>query len=69
VQRSLRLGRRDPHQAGDDAGEAGEVARRAAREPHLLEQDLPFRHWSKGAIFSPAARAGWLDPDLKPLPF
>jgi hypothetical protein len=48
---------------------AGDFPQLLAREPHLLEQDLPFRHWSKEAIFSPAARAGWLDPDLKPLPF
>jgi hypothetical protein len=39
------------------------------RVPHLLEQDLPFRHWSREAMFSPEARAGWLDPDLRPLPF
>jgi hypothetical protein len=39
------------------------------RMPHLLEKDLPFRHWSREAMFSPEARAGWLDPDLRPLPF
>ena len=39
------------------------------RTPHLLEQDLPFRHWSRDALFSPEARAGWLEPDLSPLPF
>jgi hypothetical protein len=37
--------------------------------PHLLEKDLPFRHWSREAIFSPQARAGWVEPDLRPLPF
>ena len=39
------------------------------RVPHLLEKDLPFRHWSREAMFSPEARARWLDPDLLPLPF
>jgi hypothetical protein len=39
------------------------------RVPHLLEKDLPFRHWSREAMFSPDARARWLDPDLLPLPF
>jgi hypothetical protein len=39
------------------------------RVPHLLEKNLPFRHWSREAIFSPQARVGWLEPDLLPLPF
>ena len=39
------------------------------RVPHLLEKDLPFRHWSREAMFSPEARARWLDPDLLSLPF
>jgi hypothetical protein len=39
------------------------------RAPHLLEQDLPFRHWSRGAILSQQARTGWVEPDLRPLPF
>jgi hypothetical protein len=39
------------------------------RMSHLLEKDLPFRHWSREAIFSPQARAGWVEPDLRPLPF
>jgi hypothetical protein len=39
------------------------------RMPHLLEKDLPFRHWSREAMFSRHARAGWLEPDLRPLPF
>ena len=39
------------------------------RLPHLLDKELPFRHWSREAIFSPAARTGWVAPDLEPLPF
>jgi hypothetical protein len=26
-------------------------------------------HWSREALFSAEARRGWLEPDLKPLPF
>ena len=37
-------------------------------EPHLLQKDLPFRHWSRDRLMSPAARAGWVDPDLRSLP-
>jgi hypothetical protein len=31
--------------------------------------DWLFRHWSKPVLFSPAARAAWVEPDLEPLPF
>jgi hypothetical protein len=39
-----------------------------AAEPHLLEKELPFRHWSRERLLSLPARAGWVDPDLRPLP-
>jgi len=38
------------------------------RHPMLLSKDLPLRHWSRDALFSDAARAAWLEPDLLPLP-
>lgn len=28
----------------------------------------PGRHWSRALLFSPTARAQWVDPDLTPLP-
>jgi hypothetical protein len=31
--------------------------------------DWLLAHWSKDALFSPAARRAWLEPDLQPLPF
>jgi CDP-diacylglycerol--glycerol-3-phosphate 3-phosphatidyltransferase len=37
--------------------------------PILLEGKLPFSHWSRETMMSPAARAGWVEPDLQPLPF
>jgi hypothetical protein len=32
----------------------------------LLDKDLPLQYYSRGRLFSEAARAGWLEPDLKP---
>lgn len=37
-------------------------------EPHLLEKELPFRHWSRELMASDAARRQWVDPDLRPMP-
>jgi hypothetical protein len=48
---------------------AGDFSALLAHAPHLVEKDLPFRHWSREAMFSPQARASWVDPDLRPLPF
>lgn len=31
--------------------------------------DWLLAHWSREALFSPAARRAWRDPDLQPLPF
>jgi hypothetical protein len=36
--------------------------------PHLLEKDLPYRHWSREAMWGQAARAVWVEPDLLALP-
>jgi len=40
-----------------------------ARVPMLLDKNLAQRHWSRTAMFGPAARAAWVEPDLVPLPF
>jgi hypothetical protein len=31
-------------------------------------RELPLRHYSEGVLKSPEARAGWVEPDLLPLP-
>lgn len=31
--------------------------------------DWPLSYWSRDLLFSTAARRGWVDPDLRPLPF
>ena len=36
--------------------------------PFLLDKDLPSRHWSRETMWSPAARAQWVAPDLLALP-
>jgi hypothetical protein len=38
------------------------------RFPILLEKDLPYRHWTHTTFDSQDARAGWVSPDLSPLP-
>ena len=51
----------------EDGG--GDWAERANR---LLERygarDLPLRHYTKGRLMSEEARAGWVEPDLLPVP-
>ena len=37
--------------------------------PFLLDKNLAQRHWSRTAMFGPEGRAGWVEPDLAPLPF
>jgi hypothetical protein len=37
--------------------------------PMLLRKDLPLAHWSRDTLYGDAARAGWVEPDLAPLPF
>jgi len=39
-----------------------------AAEPHLLDKNLPYRHWSRELMGSDEARQRWLDPDVLELP-
>lgn len=32
------------------------------------DRGLPLRHYTRERLFSPEARAGWVEPDLTPLP-
>ncbi len=36
--------------------------------PMLLDKDLPYRHWRRETMFSPDARAHWVEPDILALP-
>jgi hypothetical protein len=41
----------------------------ADRHPALLDKRLLARHYSARALASPAARAGWAEPDRAPFPW
>lgn len=49
----------DPARRVDDLG--NELVRTCG------DRDLPLRHWSRERLFAPAARLGWVPPDLHPL--
>jgi hypothetical protein len=34
----------------------------------LADRALPLEYYSEGRLFSAAARVGWIEPDLRPLP-
>jgi len=38
------------------------------RCPELLDPNLPLQFYSRERLSSDAARAGWIEPDLRPLP-
>jgi len=46
----------------------GETVKELLRTP-LADTNLPLRHWSPELLWSDAARTGWVEPDLKALPF
>ena len=39
------------------------------KKPFLLDKNLAQRHWTRTSMFGPDARARWVEPDLRPLPF
>ena len=39
-----------------------------AAEPHLLDKNLPFRHWSSERMSRDDAKRQWVEPDLRPMP-
>jgi len=52
----------------ENAPEARSIDELLARFPFLLEKGLPFKHWRGETFNSDRARAGWVEPDLIPLP-
>lgn len=46
----------------------GEFAAFLTAFPHLLDKDLPYRHWRRETLGSAVARAQWVEPDLRALP-
>ncbi len=41
----------------------------AARNPALLDKRLLSRHYRSATLAAPAARSGWVEPDLAPFPW
>jgi hypothetical protein len=41
--------------------------RRRLIEGPLGRRELLFDYWTRATLFSPAARSGWVEPDLRPL--
>ena len=39
-----------------------------AAEPHLLDKNLPYRHWSRERMGTDEARRQWLEPDIRLMP-
>jgi hypothetical protein len=39
-----------------------------AAYPQLLDKELPVRHWRRETLYSDAACAAWVEPDLLALP-
>jgi hypothetical protein len=39
-----------------------------AAEPHLLDKNLPYLHWSRERMGSEEARRRWVEPDLRSMP-
>jgi hypothetical protein len=55
--------------ADRSAGKTGDFADFATRYPALLDKRLLSRHYSAAVLAHPAARTGWLEPDLAPFPW
>ncbi|MDQ6711954.1 MAG: hypothetical protein M3Z28_02030 [Candidatus Dormibacteraeota bacterium] len=39
-----------------------------AAEPHLLDKNLPYLHWSRERMGSDEARRQWVEPDVRLMP-
>jgi hypothetical protein len=51
------------------AAPGGDFASFAERHPALLDKRMLSRHYTARTLASPAARAGWAEPDLAPFPW
>ncbi len=54
--------------AMETAPETRSVDELLARFPFLLDKSLPYRHWRGETFNSDQARAGWIEPDILPVP-
>lgn len=49
------------------AGASGELSDVLRAHPALADKDRPFQYYSRELLLSDAARAAWVDPDLRVL--
>jgi hypothetical protein len=49
--------------------DTGDFAAFAGHHPALLDKRLLTRFYRASTLASPAARAGWVEPDLTPFPW
>ena len=49
------------------AGASGELSDILREHPALADKDLPLQYYSRALLFSEAARAAWVEPDLRVL--
>lgn len=56
------------HHAKENAADANNIDELIAKFPMLLDKNLPYKHWSSESFSSLEARAGWIAPDILPLP-
>jgi hypothetical protein len=54
--------------AMENSHDARTIDELLASFPFLLDKGLPYRHWRGETFNSSLARAGWVEPDLVPLP-
>ncbi len=54
--------------AMNNAKDAKSIDELLEKFPLLLDKNLQYRHWREGTFNSDEARAGWVEPDLVPLP-
>ena len=51
----------------DERNEARSLVSLANELAATADKSLPLEHYTRERLFSPEARAGWVEPDLKPL--
>ena len=51
-----------------ERNEARALVRLANELTATADKSLPLAHYTRELLFSPEARASWVEPDLKPLP-
>lgn len=54
--------------AVDETPDGGSFDHLLAARLHLLDKELPLKHFSAGLLWSDQARERWVEPDVRPFP-